>query len=66
MLDFVREQLNALPAGELPRLAVEADMTERTVRNVKAAKRGVQYDTVKRLYKILSEARAAEAAAAKA
>ena len=64
MLDYVREHLKALPSGQLLRLAVDTDMSERTVRNVMKGVRDVKYTTVKRLHKALKDAEASEAQAA--
>ena len=60
-LEYVRKRLSAMDSSELPRLAVDAKMTQRTIYNVINGRAGTRYSTVMNLYRALKRADKAKA-----
>lgn len=60
-LEYVRKRLSAMDSSELPRLAVDANMTQRTIYNVINGRAGTRYSTVMNLYHALQRADKAKA-----
>jgi predicted transcriptional regulator len=63
-LEYVRQRLQDMKPAQLARIAVDADLTERTLYNVMKGERDVKYGTVKKVHKALKDAEAVEAQAA--
>lgn len=61
---YVRQRLKDMPAGDLPKLAVQVATTQRTLYNMMKGERDAKYSTVMKVYKALKNAEAAEAAKA--
>lgn len=65
-LEYVRQRLRVMDSSELPRLAVDANITQRTIYNVINGKAGARYSTVINLYHALQRADKAKAKPARA